>query len=1049
MPTEPAPETSLDSARRSWLDAILAWSLRRRYVVLVAAVALLAWGAREVLYMPVDVFPDLTAPTVTVLTEAPGLSALEVERLVTVPLESTLSAASGKRRVRSSSASGLSVVWVEFSHGTDIYRARQIVAEKVALAAGRLPRHVAEPVLAPITSIMGEIMFIALRSKKHDSVRLRELADRQLRRRLLQVPGVAQVAPIGGHQREFAVRLDPNRLREHGVTPGQVVAALRGASTHRWAGLLTRGSQELSIEGLGRLRGRADLSQVVVVVRKGVPLRVGDLGSVQVGRAFRRGVGSYNGNPAVVIGILKQPGANTLVLTRDIDRVLDELQRSLPKDITIERQGFRQAAFIQAAVSNVQRALLEGAVLVLIVLVLFLLSARATVISVVSIPLSVLTTLLVLQLFDATINTMTLGGIAMAVGALVDDAVIDVENIFRRLRENGLLPEDQRRSQLQVIFSASREIRSSIVFATLILVLVFVPLFFLSGVEGRLLRPLGAAYVVSILSSLVVALTVTPALASVLMGRRGRGSSRESIIARGLKRVYGPVLAWCLRNPWPVILPVVAATVVVVGLGMRTGRAFLPEFNEGSLTLSVVTVPGTSLAMSDELGRQVERVLHQQAEVVSTTRRTGRAELDEHTLGVYSAEIDVVLRMRDRSKPALLAALRKALGLVPGIVVNIGQPISHRINHMLSGTRSAIAVKLFGPDLDVLRQHGEKIREAVSKVPGAVDVALEPMVRVPQVQVRPRLDVIARYGMSPGDVVRATGVALAGEVATELIDGSYRVPVRVSYQSRTVKSLESLRSLPIATPVGAVVPLRVLAAVRRATGPVSINREGGERRIVVSANVAGGDLVGVLDRIKASMARIELPPGYRVAYGGQFQREAAARKTLLWVGLLVLLCIFGLLYLAFGSTRATVLILANLPFALVGGLAGILLTDRIVSIASIVGFIALFGIATRNGILLISHYQHLQRDEGETLESAVLRGSLERLNPVLMTALTTGLAIVPLIVFGHQPGNELERPMALVIAGGLASSTVLNMLVLPILARTFLNKPASNLPDRG
>jgi len=1011
--------------------------------VLVAATGLLAWGTRDVWRMPVDVFPDLTAPTVTVLTEAHGLSALEVERLVTVPLESALSAASGKRRVRSSSAEGLSVVWVEFSHGVDIYRARQIVAEKLQLAAGRLPRQVDEPVLAPITSIMGEIMFIALTSKKNDSVRLRELADRQIRRRLLQVPGVAQVAPIGGHQREYQVRLEPSRLQAQGLTPDQVIAALRRASRHRWGGLLVRGGVEYSIEGMGRLGGRSDLAAVVVTVRKGVPVRVGDLGTVRVGPAFRRGVGSFNGKPAVVIGILKQPSANTLELTREIDRVLNDLQRTLPKDLIIERKGFRQAAFIQAAVSNVQRALLEGAVLVLIVLALFLLSARATFISVLSIPLSVLTTLLVLRIFGETINTMTLGGIAMAVGALVDDAVIDVENIFRRLRENSLLPDDAQRPQLTVVFGASREIRSSIVFATLILMLVFVPLFFLSGVEGRLLRPLGAAYVLSILSSLVVALTVTPALASLLMGRRGPGRSRESFIARGLKRAYQPVLAWCLRHPWPVILPVIALTVVVVGLGMRTGRAFLPEFNEGSLTLSVVTVPGTSLEMSDEMGRQVERVLHDHPEVVSTTRRTGRAELDEHTLGVYSAEIDVVLQMRSRSMPALLASLRKALGKVPGIVVNIGQPISHRINHMLSGTRSAIAVKLFGPDLDELRLYGERIREATSKVEGAVDVSLEPMVRIPQVRVLPRKEIIARFGMAPGDVVRAAGVALAGEVATELIDGSYRVPVRVSYATRKMDTVESLKALPIMTPGGAVVPLGTLARVRHATGPVSINREGGQRRIVVSANVTGGDLVGVLKRIQAAVGKIKLPRGYRVAYGGQFKREAAARQTLLGVGLLVVIGIFLLLYLAFGSARATVLILANLPFALVGGLLGILATDRIVSIASIVGFIALFGIATRNGILLISHYQHLQTEEGETLTGAVLRGSLERLNPVLMTALTTGLAIIPLIVFGDQPGNELERPMALVIAGGLVSSTVLNMLVLPVLAKRFL-KPSGD-----
>ncbi|MFH2006763.1 MAG: efflux RND transporter permease subunit, partial [bacterium] len=568
-------------------------------------------------------------------------------------------------------------------------------------------------------------------------------------------------------------------------------------------------------------------------------------------------------------------------------------------------------------------------------------------------------------------------------------------------------------------------------------------LFFLTGVEGRLLRPLGAAYVVSILSSLVVALTVTPAVASLLMQRRGPGVAQESFLARGLKRVYGPTLAWCLRHPWAVILPVVVATGAVVVLGLRTGRAFLPEFNEGSLTLSVVTVPGTSLKMSDELGRQVERVLHRHPEVVSTTRRTGRSELDEHTLGVYSGEIDVVLKMRDRSMPALLAALRKAIGKVPGVVVNIGQPISHRINHMLSGTRSAIAVKLFGPDLGELRQYGEQLRASISKVPGAVDVALEPMMRVAQVRVYPRSDVIGRFNMSSGDVVRAVGVALAGEVATELIDGSFRVPVRVSYAAQAMDSLDTLRALPIATPKGAVVPLRTLAEVRRATGPVSVNREGSQRRIVISANVAGGDLVGVLRRIQSTVAKIELPQGYRVAYGGQFKREAAARQILLWVGLVVIVGIFLLLYLAFGSTRATVLILANLPFALVGGLLGILLTDHIVSIASIVGFIALFGIATRNGILLISHYQHLQREEGESLAGAVYRGSLERLNPVLMTALTTGLAIVPLIVFGDQPGNELERPMALVIAGGLTSATALNMLVLPVLAKHFL-KPTPN-----
>ncbi len=1035
------------------MDSAIAWSIENRLIVVLATLALSVYGVLTTLRMPVDVFPDLTAPTVTILTEAHGLAPQEVETLVTFPIETAVNGSTGVRRVRSASAIGLSIVWVEFEWGTDKYVARQIVNEKLQTLGGELPDDVARPTLAPISSIMGEILFIAIESPRHSPMELRDVADWTVRRRLLAIPGVAQVVPIGGEVRQYQVKVDPDRLRAFDVTLEQVAEALRQSSGNSTGGFTERGGQEQLIRGVGRITSAADVEQSVVTVRDGVPILVGQLGEVVLGAAIKRGEGSSDGAPAVILGIQKQPGANTLQLTAKIDAELTALQKSLPPGMVIARDKARQADFISTAIGNVATALRDGAFLVAVILFLFLFSVRATLISLATLPVSLLVAMIAMDAIGVTVNTMTLGGLTIAIGALVDDAIIDVENVVRRLRDNAALPLEARRPSDEVVYQASREVRGSIVFATLIVMLVFVPLFFLTGVEGRLLAPLGFAYLVAIFASLVVALTLTPALCAYLLPRashrEGKGGAHaDPFLVRALKRGYRPLLTHAVHRPVPVIAGVVVGLAVAVALAPFLGRTFLPEFNEGSLTIGAVTLPGTSLAESDKLGRRVEEVLLELPEVVSTARRTGRAELDEHAQDVHAAEIDVRLRATDRSKEAFLEELRRKLTTVPGMVTTIGGPIAHRIDHMLSGTRASIAIKIFGDDLAALRTSAAQVEAVMKQVEGIVDLAIEQQVDVPQLAIVFDRPALARYGLGAGQLAEILETAYAGAVVTRVFENQRTYDLVVRYRDDQRADLEAIRNTVVDTPSGARVPLEMLAQIRDDLGPNLIVRENAQRRIVVSANTSGRDLRGIIDELRARIEReVKLPAGYTVEYGGQFESEQAASRTLLLLGLVVVAGILLVLFLSFRSWRNALLIMINLPLALIGGVVAVFVSGGVLSVASLVGFITLFGIATRNGIMMISHYEHLRTVEGASFEESVARGSMERLSPVLMTALCAGLALVPLVLAGAEPGNELQAPMGVVILGGLLTSTALNMLVVPALYTRFGRRASSSSPS--
>ncbi|MBA4150271.1 MAG: efflux RND transporter permease subunit [Verrucomicrobia bacterium] len=1021
------------------IDALIRWSLRNRALVMVLAILLVAIGSYTAIRMPVDVFPDLTAPTVTVITEAHGMAPTEVESQVTFPIEAALNGASGVRRVRSSTAVGISVIWVEFDWGADIAAARQTVNEKLALVTGELPPEVERPILAPVSSIMGEILFVSLTSEKHDTIELRTTGETIIRRRILAVPGVSQVTPIGGDVKQYQVQVDPAKLMARGVTLDQVSKALEGANENISAGFLTQASTEYLVTGIGRIRSVQDIGATVVSVMNGVPTRVADVAEVKIAAAPKRGEGSANTQPAVILGIQKQPGANTLVLTRQLDAVLADIQSKLPEGMKIG-QTFRQADFISVAVKNVIHALRDGGILVVIIVFLFLLNARATFITLTAIPISLVAAVLILKAFGATINTMTLGGMVIAIGALVDDAVIDVENVFRRLRENSLLPVERRRQALDVVFDASVEIRSSILFATLIIVLVFLPIFFLSGVEGRLLQPLGVAYVVALIASLFVAVTVTPVLCYWLLPKsKGVLQGGEPKTVHILKGVYTPILNFALKHPWLFTLPAIALLAVAV-IGMTfTGRSFLPEFNEGSLTISAVTLPGTPLAESDELGRLVEQTLLKHPEVVSVARRTGRAELDEHAQGVEASELDVSLEMKERSKEEFLETLRSDFSQVPGMNITIGQPISHRIDHMLSGTRANVAVKIFGEDLGKLRTLGERARLAMSAVGGVVDLSVEQQMEIPILKVIFDRDAMAQYGLSIREVGQVLEATLQGVTVSRILEGRNSFDLVLRVVDAEPWRAESLGEVLIDTPTGARIPLSTVAEIRKDTGPNTVSREQVERKIVVSCNIAGRDVTSVVNDCRAVVdPLIAAERGYRVEYGGQFESAAQAGRLLLMLGIVVVVGIAFLLKLAFGSGRDAAFVMLNLPLALIGGVAGVFASGGVLSVASLIGFITVFGIATRNGIMLVSHIRHLQEKEGVTeFREAVFRGSMERLAPILMTALTAGLALIPLALGGGKPGNEIQTPMAIVILFGLLTSMLLNMIVVPALYLRF------------
>jgi CzcA family heavy metal efflux pump len=1014
------------------LNHLIAWSLRNRVIVLAAAVLTLLAGAWTAYRMPVDVFPDLTAPTVTVLTEAHGMAPEEVEALVTFPIETAVNGATGVRRVRSSTAQGIAVVWVEFDWGVEIFRARQIVSEKLQTVAASLPSGVSAPVLAPVSSVMGEIMMIGLTGPQ-SAQELRTVADWTIRRRLLAVTGVAQVIPIGGEVKQYQVIADPARMLAAGVTLEEVVRAAEGSNQNASGGVYMDRGQEYVIRGIGRAQTVDDIGSTVVAVRGGVPVLLRQVADVTIGSAPKYGDGSVNAEPGVVLAVQKQPGANTLELTERIGRELAAIQGTLPAGMTIEVALFRQADFIKVAIRNVMRALLDGAGFVIVILVLFLWNLRATAISVVAIPLSLVVAIFAMKLLGITINTMTLGGMAIAIGALVDDAIIDVENVFRRLKENHHRPPEQRRPSLAVVYDASREIRSSIVNATMIIIVVFLPLFFLGGVEGRLLRPLGFAYVVSILASLLVAVTVTPVLCSIaLPDARAVQTEQESRLVRWLKARYAPLLERIIAHPRRVIAGAVATLVLALAIVPLLGSAFLPEFNEGALTVSVVTVPGTSLDEANAIGRRVEEILLANPAVTATDRRQGRAELDEHAQGVNAAEIDVTLT-EGVEKENLFAELRRDVAAIPGTNVTIGQPIGHRIDHMLSGTRANIAVKIFGPDLYELRQVGTQIRDVMQTVPGVADLQLEQQMDVPQVRIQADRAALARYGMTVGQLADAIDVAFNGEVVSQVLEEGRSVDLVVRFPDALRSNATAISSVIFDTPTGQRVPLSLLANVVTDRGPNTVSRENVQRKIVVQANVADRDLGSTVADIRTAVdERVTLPEGYHVEYGGQFEAQEDSTRTLAALSFISIAAIFLILFAEFRSARTASLVMANLPLALVGGIIAVALTGRVVSIASLVGFVTLFGIATRNGILLVSHYRQLL-SEGVAAREAVLRGSLERLSPILMTALTAGLALIPLALGGGEPGKELQTPMAIVILGGLLSATALNMMVLPAL----------------
>lgn len=1018
------------------MDKLIQWALGNRALVLVAALLLTVIGIHTATRMPVDVFPDLTAPTVTVITEAHGMSPTEVETQITFPIETAVNGAEGVRRVRSATAVGISVVWVEFEWGTDIRNARQIVSEKISGVVADLPPEGERPTLAPQSSIMGEILFLSLSSEHHSPAELRNYAQVSLRRRLLAVPGVSQVTPIGGGEKQFQVILNPAALQSHNVTLNQVVRALEASNENVSAGIINERGAEWLVTGVGRIRSLEDIGATVVAAPRGVPTLVRDLGEVTVGEAQKRGEGSAMGRPAVILGIQKQPGANTLELTQRLDAVLADISAKLPAGMKLKTDIFRQADFISVSVRNVQTALLEGIVLVTLIVLLFLANFRATLITLTAIPLSLVTAVLALKWFGASINTMTLGGMAIAIGALVDDAVIDVENVFRRLRENHHLPAEKRRPTLQVVFDASVEIRSSIVFATLIIALVFIPIFFLGGVEGRLLQPLGVAYLVALSASLVVAVTVTPVLCYFLLPKsKGVLAEHEPQFVQWLKGRYAPILQSALTHPWRFTLPAVVVLALALLATTRMGRAFLPEFNEGSLTISAVTLPGTSLGESDGLGRVVEQTLLSFPEVVSVARRTGRAELDEHAQGVESAELDVSIVTKDRNKKEFLEALRAAFSQVPGMNITIGQPISHRIDHMLSGTRANIAVKIFGADLYQLRSLAEKARQSMQGVTGVVDLSVEQQTEVPVLKIKFEREAIARHALTIRDVANTVEAALQGVKASRVLEGQTSYDLVVRLQNAEGWQLDTLGDVLVDTPAGARVPLRSLARIQRDTGPNQILREQVERKIVVQCNVAGRDVTGVVNDIqKLVNPLLSGTPGYRVEYAGQFESAAEAGRTLTLVSLGVVIGIGFLLHLAFHSARDAALIMLNLPLALIGGVAGVFVGGGVLSVASLIGFITVFGIATRNGIMLVSHIRHLQEHEGVAdFREAVRRGAMERLVPILMTALAAGLALVPLALGGEKPGNEIQTPMAIVILFGLLTSMVLNMVLVPAL----------------
>ena len=1060
------------------LNKIIHFSLQNRILVLVASVLLLIGGTYTAVHTEVDVFPDLTAPTVVVMTEANGMAAEEVEQLVTFPIETAVNGATHVRRVRSSSTHSFSVVWVEFDWDTDIYLARQIVSEKLSLVAEELPEGVGKPTLGPQSSILGEMMIIGLTADSTSMLDLRTLADWTIRPRLLSTGGVAQVAVLGGDIKEYQIQLDPERMRHYGVTLGQILEATRGMNLNANGGVIYEYGNEYIVRGLTATTNTELLGKTVVKATSdelqatsgsgsnpSLPILLEDVADVRIGaQTPKLGLASERGKPAVLLTVTKQPATSTLELTAKLEASLKDLQKNLPPDVKVSTDIFRQSRFIESSIGNVQKSLIEGGIFVVIVLFLFLANVRTTIISLVTLPLSLVVSILVLHYMGLTINTMSLGGMAIAIGSLVDDAIVDVENVYRRLHENRLLPPERRLPILQVVFNASREVRMPILNSTLIIVVSFVPLFFLSGMEGRMLVPLGIAFITALAASTVVALTLTPVLCSYLLRNKedkhseeiqelpevtakdssesspvspspntSGANSGDSAVARTLKKAYGALLEKALHHKRAVLGCTIALFAVALGLFFTLGRSFLPPFNEGSFTINVSSLPGISLEESDAIGRRAEELLLTIPEIQTVARKTGRAELDEHALGVNTSEIEAPFELKDRPRSEVVAEVREKLGSIVGANIEIGQPISHRIDAMLSGTKANIAIKLFGDDLNRMFALGNEIKDKIQDVEGVADLTVEQQIERPQLTITPRREMLARYGITLPQFAEYVNACLAGEAVSQVYEQGKSFNLTVRMRDDLRDQAQKIGNLMIDTGDGLQVPLNYVADIRSTMGPNTISRENVKRKIVISANVADRDLRSVVNDIQERIdTQIQLPEGYHVEYGGQFESEQAASRTLMLTSFMSIVVIFLLLYHEFRSTKESAIILINLPLALIGGVFALLLTTGEVSIPAIIGFISLFGIATRNGMLLISHYNHLQREEGYGIYDSVLRGSLDRLNPILMTALSSALALIPLALGGDLPGNEIQSPMAKVILGGLLTSTFLNGFIIPI-----------------
>ncbi len=1018
------------------LNGIIRFSLNNRMVILVIAALCLVAGIYSTMHTEVDVFPDLNAPTVVVMTEAEGMAPEEVERLVTFPIETAVNGATNVRRVRSSSATGFSIVNIEFDWGTDIYKARQIVSEKIAMVGADLPENVGNPTLGPQASILGELMIIGLTADTTSMQDLRTIADWTIRPRLLSTGGVAQVAVMGGDIKEYQILMDPGKMRRHGVSMDEVIYAVKGMNQNASGGTLYEYGNEYIVRGLLSTNDIDELKKAVVKTSEnGLPITLDAIADVRIGpKTPVLGVASNDGKPAVLLTVTKQPNTNTLALTGRLDNALDELKANLPADVKINSQIFRQSRFIDSSIDNVKKSLIEGAIFVIIVLFIFLMNWRTTIISLISIPLSIVFSLLAIRWMGLTINTMSLGGIAIAIGSLVDDSIVDVENVFKRLRQNREKPENERESVIKVVYEASKEVRMPMLNSTLIIIASFLPLFFLSGMEGRMLKPLGLTFIISLMASTLVALTVTPVLSSFLLGSQNSDKTgKEPTLVRWLKKYYEKALNWSVGHKKSLLFGVGALLAAAVVMFFTLGGSFLPAFNEGSFTISISTVPGISLEESDRMGRTAEELLLSIPEIKTVGRKTGRAELDEHAFGVNSSEFECPFELGKKTRKQLTEEVRQKLAVLPGVNIEIGGPISHRIDAMLSGTKANIAIKLFGSDLNKMYEIGQKIKTSISGVEGIADINVEQQVERPELNITPKREMLARYGISLPEFAEVVRVMMEGEVVSTVYEGnrSFDLTLKVNDDARS--SIERISDLTIDTGDGKKVPLSYVADIKSAAGPNTINRENVSRKLVVSCNATGGELAKAVGAIREKIAEnIELPEGYHIEYGGQFESEERASKTIALVSIFSIFIIFMLLYGEFKNISQSLVVLLNLPLALIGGVFAIFFTDGILSIPAIIGFISLFGIATRNGMLLIDRYNVLA-SEGHSREEAVMIGSLDRLNPILMTAITSALALLPLALGGDLPGNEIQSPMAKVILGGLFSSTLLNGFVVPVI----------------